>query len=282
MVALWGVDGWEVEVLGVAQDAGIPHLGCESGVCGEIRAGRDHGERVSCIGLRHKGTGASYIFDATPDLRAQLHDLSGGKKPDGVFLTHGHMGHTTGLLYFGRESVDWKGVRVYGTARMGTYLSSNDPWKFLFQRNLDFRTVTPGVAVALDGGAKVTPLLVPHRDEFTDTVGYIVAGGSKKLLFVPDIDKWEKWETDLRSLAKEMDYLLLDGTFSSPGEVGGRDISEIPHPMMSETRALLDGAFRGKGIGDKGPELWFIHVNHTNAELRTAGDVVKQGQRFQL
>jgi pyrroloquinoline quinone biosynthesis protein B len=133
---------WELVVLGVAQDAGFPQLGCQRPCCTAKRKQRP--ERVSCIGVRNPATGEAFLFDATPDLPAQIQDLNGGKKPSGVFLTHAHIGHYTGLMYFGRESADWKDVPVFGTLRMNKFLRGNNPWNFLFDnRNLVFRTIEP-------------------------------------------------------------------------------------------------------------------------------------------
>lgn len=264
---------WEIVVLGVAQDAGIPHLGCEKGVCAEIAAGKAKPEKVSCLGVINHETGDSYLFDATPDLRTQLMALNGGKKPSGVFLTHGHMGHYTGLLYFGRESADWKEVPTYGTARMRSFLASGDPWRFILGRNLKFIEVKPDVPIVLPGGLQVTGFNVPHRDEFTDTLGFRIEGPDRSALFIPDIDRWEKWDRDIRKLADGVDLLFLDGTFSSPEEIGARDISQIPHPMIPSTRELLKGS---KGA------VWFIHLNHSNPALNRDADVAKEGMKFAI
>lgn len=260
---------WELVVLGVAQDAGFPQLGCLKKCCAEKKTP----ERVSCIGLRNPATGESFLFDATPDIVAQIHDLNGGKKPTGVFLTHAHMGHYTGLMYFGRESADWKEVPVYGTARMGEFFKSNQPWKFLIENgNITFHERVPAFFRPLNSDISVSSFPVPHRDEFTDTVGYIIQGPTKSVVFIPDIDRWENWDSDIRDFAKSHDILMVDGTFSSPEEVGGRDITQIPHPMIPATRELLKGTKA---------QLWFIHLNHTNPAYGDK-DVVRQGQVFRL
>jgi pyrroloquinoline quinone biosynthesis protein B len=266
-------DAWELEVLGVAQDAGIPHLGCQQTLCVAIRNGERKAERVASLGLVNRVLGRAYLFDATPDLPSQIHSLTGGRQPDAIFLTHAHIGHYTGLMYLGRESVDVQGVPVHGTERMTTFLRSNGPWSLLVSRgNIDLRTIAPDQRVDLGGGVSVTPILVPHRDEFTDTVGYLIAGPNKRALFIPDIDQWQKWDRSIRDFATEVDYAFLDGTFASAEEIPGRSIADIPHPMMSVTRDLLR---------DTRAALWFIHLNHTNPQLQ-AGDVARDGQRFPL
>jgi pyrroloquinoline quinone biosynthesis protein B len=137
--------------------------------------------------------------------------------------------------------------------------------------NIALRTLAYDQAVALDGGVRVTAFRVPHRDEYSDTVGFRIDGPSRSALFIPDIDRWEKWDRSIRDLANAVDYAFLDGTFASPSEIN-RPIEEIPHPMMSVTRALLKGA-RAK--------LWFIHINNSNAEI-DGPDVVKEGMTFPL
>jgi pyrroloquinoline quinone biosynthesis protein B len=266
--------GWRLIVLGVAQDGGMPHPGCTKPPCSEVYAGTRRAEKVSCIGLVHSGTGAAYMIDATPDFTAQLHALTGGRAPDGIFLTHAHIGHYPGLMYLGKEAMAARGVPVYGTERMCGFLRGNGPWSLLVDNGyIDLHPVTPGRAVELPVGLRITPMLVPHRDEFTDTVGYLIEGPRARIVFIPDIDKWEKWDRNLRDVANDVDVLLVDGTFGSPDELPGRDISQIPHPLMTETRALVAGT-RAK--------LWFIHVNHSNPALVNGTDVVREGQEFPL
>ena len=266
--------GWQLVVLGIAQDGGMPHAGCTKSPCADARAGKRPAEKVSCVGLVNRELGLAYIIDATPDFPAQLYALTGGQAPDGIFLTHAHIGHYTGLMVLGKEVMAAKSVPVYGTERMTEFLQRNGPWSLLVDnRYIELRTLTPDQAVALTGGLKITPMLVPHRDEFTDTVGFLIAGPRAKVLFIPDIDKWEKWSRKVRDVADGVDYLLLDGTFGSMDELPNRNIADVPHPLMSETRKLLRGT-RAK--------LWFIHVNHSNPALVDGKDVVREGMTFEL
>lgn len=268
-----GSSDWRLIVLGRAQDAGIPHLGCQQSPCVDIRAGRRAAEKVSSLGLVDRVSGAAYIFDATPDFPAQVHALTGGRTPDGVFLTHAHIGHYTGLMYLGRESIGARGVPVYATTRMADYLEKNGPWSQLVSlQNIALRRLAYDAPVELAGGVRVTAFKVPHRDEYSDTVGYRIDGPRKKAIFIPDIDRWETWDRSIRDVAAMVDLALLDGTFSSPADASHRAIEEIPHPMMSRTRELL------KGVRAK---VWFIHLNHTNSQLN-ASDVVKEGQEFEM
>lgn len=264
---------WKLIILGIAQDGGIPHLQCTEGVCAAVRSGKRHAEKVASIGVVNSRTGQAVLFDATPDLPAQVHALTGGRPPDRIFLTHAHIGHYTGLMYLGREVIGAKEIPVSGTGRMVSYLRANGPWSLLVSnRHISLQTLEPGRAVDVAPGLRVTAFSVPHRDEFTDTVGYRIEGPRATALYVPDTDRWETWKTSIRELAGTADLAFLDGTFASPSEVQGRDISEIPHPMMPITRKLLSGT-RAR--------LWFIHINHTNAELE-ARDVVREGMTFEL
>ena len=266
--------GWELVVLGIAQDGGMPHAGCTKSPCTDVFAGRRKAEKVSCVGLVNRDTGAAYMIDATPDFTAQLHALTGGKAPDGIFLTHAHIGHYTGLMYLGKEVMATTSVPVYSTARMSAFIRDNEPWGALVtDKRIEIHEIFYDQSVDLPDGLRVTPMQVPHRDEFSDTVGFLIEGPRSKVLFIPDIDKWEKWDRSLHDLANEVDILLLDGSFSSLEELPGRNIADVPHPLMPETRAQVEGTKA---------KLWFIHLNHTNPALEGADDVAQEGARFRL
>ena len=75
--------GWVLVVLGIAQDGGIPHLGCQQQVCVDARAGRRPTEKVASLGLVHRASGRAFLFDATPDLPSQLEALTAVSRPTG-------------------------------------------------------------------------------------------------------------------------------------------------------------------------------------------------------
>ncbi len=65
----------------------------------------------------------------------------------------------------------------------------------------------------------MTPLAVPHRDELSDTLSFVVAAPRRRLFYCPDIDGWDAWDRDVRRLVADVDVALLDGTFFSAGEL---------------------------------------------------------------
>ena len=265
---------WTLVVLGIAQDGGIPHLGCQEERCVRARDGRGPVEKVASLGLVNRVTGAAYMFDATPDFPAQVHALTGGAAPDGIFLTHAHIGHYTGLMYLGREVSAASAVPVYGTARMVDFLTANGPWSMLVEAaHVALRTLTPGRSIELAPDLRVTSFLVPHRDEFTDTVGYRIDGPRAAAVYIPDVDRWDLWDRDIRDVVAGVDLAFLDGSFASSDELPGRSIDQIPHPLIADTRARLH---------DSAAAVWFIHLNHTNAELDGAPDVAREGMEFDL
>jgi pyrroloquinoline quinone biosynthesis protein B len=229
---------------------------------------------VVSLGLIDPDSKKRFLFEASPDIISQLHTLnytqprSNGYTPDGIFLTHAHIGHYTGLMFLGREAINSKEVPVYAMPKMKTFLESNGPWSQLVSlKNIRINPLSEGKWENISATLKVKPLLVPHRDEFSETVGYIIAGPNKKVLFIPDIDKWEKWRTNIVSLIKEVDYALIDGTFFSAAEVNNRNIAEIPHPLVQESMELFDS------LSSKEKEkIIFIHFNHTNPLLNEKSD----------
>jgi len=264
-------------VLGIAQDAGYPQANCYRPHC--MRAWKDPTLKrlTSSIALIDHKIGAKFLFDATPDIREQLYRLhveAPDEKHDlgGVFLTHGHMGHYTGLMHFGREAVGADGIRVFAMPRMLDFLINNGPWSQLVKlRNIDLIAITAGSTITLSDDLSVVPIQVPHRDEYTETVGYRINGPSKSAIFIPDIDKWNKWDTDIRDLVREVDFALLDGSFFADGELPGRDMSEIPHPYVQESIEL----FAELADADKA-KIIFIHFNHTNPLLIDGSDAQKK------
>lgn len=262
-----------IMVLGTAQDAGFPQAGCRKQCCAAVW--RDPGKRimVSSLALVEPEDMSRWIFDATPDFRDQLRFLDrklpvkGSPGLAGIFLTHAHIGHYTGLMQLGREVMGAKAVPVYAMPKMRGFLKSNGPWSQLVKlNNIALKSLEADKPVALGKRIKVTPFRVPHRDEFSETVGYLIAGPNKKAVFIPDIDKWSKWDRSIVELVRSVDYALLDATFYKDGEIPGRNMNEIPHPFMEETMALL--AKEPEAVRNR---VIFIHMNHTNPALDPGG-----------
>jgi len=256
----------ELIVLGIAQDAGYPQADCKKSCC--MNVWKDHSKRkmVSSLGVRDPISRQAWLFDATPDFRDQWQILSDSKYYDlaGIFLTHAHMGHYTGLLNLGREAMGAEEVPVYAMPRMKDFLSANGPWDQLVKlKNISIQLLRNDKPQILTKTIQITHFKVPHRDEYSETVGYKILGPNKKVLFIPDIDKWHKWDTDIISLIQEVDIAFLDGTFYRNGEIRGRDMSLIPHPFIEESLKLFSGL--PKQEKDK---IHFIHLNHTNPLLK--------------
>ena len=251
-----------IQVLGIVQDAGYPHIGCEKDCCKVVSPGDYF---VSCLGLVDKTNNKRYLFDATPDIHNQINLLE--KFPeanliDGIFLTHAHIGHYTGLMYLGREGLGGKNIMVYALKRMARFLTKNGPWDQLVKlNNISIQTISNKEFVKLSENIFVIPIRVPHRDEYSETVGYKIIGKSKKILFIPDIDKWDEWKKSIIEEVKLVDYAFIDGTFYNGSELN-RDMREIPHPSIEETLQL----FSDQPLAERN-KIYFIHINHTNPIL---------------
>ena len=253
----------EAILLGTAQDGGVPQAGCTCGQCLAARADAARRQWTACLGLVDRAAGQSWLIDATPDFREQLHALQAWA-PDcplaGIALTHAHVGHYAGLVHLGREAANTQGLPVYASARMAGFLRENAPWSQLVALgNVELRVLTPNEEVQLGPRLWLTPLAVPHREEFSDTLAYLVQGPGRRLFYCPDIDGWDRWSRDLRQVVGRVDVALLDGTFFSADELPGRDVTEIPHPLATDTAGRLAGI---------DCEAYLIHLNHSNPLLR--------------
>ncbi len=263
----------EAIVLGVAQDGGVPHLGCSQDLC--RRARRDPALRrsVASLGLIDSSTGKRFLIDATPDFGIQVDRLGG--IPDAILLTHAHIGHYLGLAQLGREVLNARRLPVYCTPSMGRFLRENRPWsRLVATENIEIREIEPGVEFELTPQLHATAMRVPHRDEDSDTVAFVIRGPSRKLLWLPDIDKWEKWDRRIEDVVRSVEVAYLDGTFFSADEIPGRSIADIPHPLVPETVERLSGAELLAG------RVCFVHLNHTNRlywDRRTIASLARRG-----
>jgi pyrroloquinoline quinone biosynthesis protein B len=276
----------EAVVLGIAQDGGVPHLGCRQALCVEARKDPSKRRLVASLGLLDPAAGKRFLIDATPDFASQVERLGG--MPDGILLTHAHIGHYLGLAQLGREVASTRELPIYCTASMAKFLRENRPWSRLVERgNIAIREIVAGTEFALAPDLRVTAIRVPHRDEDSDTVAYLVAGPRRRLLWLPDIDRWEKWDRRLEDFAADPSLTaFLDGTFFSADEIPSRAIQDIPHPLVPDTAARLSAG------GKSNAKILFTHLNHTNRllwdeaarkALETQGfGVAKEGDRFPL
>ena len=265
-------------VLGTIQDAGSPHMGCEKPCCISLFENPDPNRKVVSLGLVDPLEKKYWLIEASPDFITQCRELKKTsdfehrKSPDGIFLTHAHIGHYTGLMYLGKESYNSMAVPVFAMTRMKGFLIKNGPWSQLFKlNNIKLNNINHQEEIKLSNNLSITPFLVPHRDEFSETVGFKINGPKKSVLFIPDIDKWGKWNKNLKQEIKKADLALLDGTFYDSKEVNNRNISEIPHPFIIETMAL----FKEENNSEKS-KINFIHLNHTNPLLDTNSAAFKK------
>lgn len=258
-------------VLGTVQDAGSPHAGCTKDCCKDLFKHPDPTRMVVSLGLLDPAHQMNWLFEATPDLPRQmklLKELSPFRPeetPNGIFLTHAHIGHYSGLMYLGRESMNAKATPVYAMPKMRAFLEKNGPWSQLVDlKNIALQALENQQSVRLSPHLTITPLQVPHRDEFSETVGYRIQGPHKSALFIPDIDKWERWSTDIIAEIKKVDYAFLDATFYDNAELNYRNMAEIPHPFVVESMER----FKDLTPQEK-QKIFFIHLNHTNPLLNS-------------
>lgn len=266
--AAWGQNPYIV-VLGVAQDGGYPHLGCEKECCNAAWENAELKRFVVSLALVEPSDKKWFLFEASPDMSDQIQlfrELTGGKYnylPDAIFVSHAHIGHYTGLMELGREAMDSDNVPVYTLPRMAAFLKDNGPWSQLVNlNNIAIKEVNEGAGINISENSRIELFEVPHRDEFSETCGYRIRSGKKTYLFIPDIDKWNRWDKDIIAEVREADIAFIDGTFYSDAELPGREMSEIPHPFIVETMAL----FSKEAMQIKN-KIKFIHLNHSNPAL---------------
>ncbi|MEQ8773417.1 MAG: MBL fold metallo-hydrolase [Erythrobacter sp.] len=278
----------ELVVLGAGQDAGAPQIGHS----------QDKGPRLlpAALALVDREAGTRYLFDASPAITEQLAALDevappqGGLGIYGIFLTHAHIGHYLGLAWLGTEAAGAQDVPVFAMPRMAAFLRGNGPWSQLVDEGqIAIAEMGEGAFTVLSDEFGVLPVGVPHRDELSETVGFIIMTPDRRALYLPDIDSWDEFEarsgSSLEQLVAGVDYAFIDATFWADGELEGRDMSAVPHPRVSEVMKRLAPLPDGERS-----KVHFIHYNHTNAirdpasaESRAVGEagfaIARRGMR---
>jgi pyrroloquinoline quinone biosynthesis protein B len=244
-------------------------MGCTKACCTPVLKNTSLKKYATSFALVNPASKQWWLFEATPDIKDQLqlfNTITQNKfsfLPSGIFITHGHTGHYTGLMQLGREAMNTSKLPVYVLPRMQNYLNTNGPWSQLVTlNNIVLNQLKADTSINITTNISVTPFTVPHRDEYTETAGFSINCNSFKTIFIPDIDKWSKFDKSITELVARHNLALLDATFYKDGELPGRPMSEIPHPFVTETMSL----FNSLSTADKN-KIRFIHLNHTNPLL---------------
>mmetsp|Transcript_10893 Transcript_10893/g.30846 ORF Transcript_10893/g.30846 Transcript_10893/m.30846 type:complete len:326 (-) Transcript_10893:258-1235(-) len=263
-----------VVLLGSAQDAGVPQCGCYCAHCKAVLEGELPPKYTVSLGILHDG--GAWLIDASPDIKWQLHLLRKAA-PDctlrGIFITHLHMGHYTGLLHLAKEVMSTKKLPVYATEPACRFLRTNEPWCHLVNvdQNIELCQIMPEqeIRLASQDGPGLKPCLVPHRAEYSDTLAYFIRGiAGRQMFYCPDIDSWDRWHKSLADVADTVDVQLVDSTFFSARELPGRDITKIPHPFIPNTAEHLPKPEQRR-------KTVLIHLNHSNP-VYLAGSAERQ------
>jgi len=124
-----------LRILGIAQDAGVPQVGCYCSTCSSARRDQYLKRHAVSLALMEPGQGRWHLFEATPDLPTQLHMMKEAYPNlgimDSIFLTHAHIGHYAGLMYLGREAMSTQGIKVHAGEGMTKLLTAGPPWQQL-------------------------------------------------------------------------------------------------------------------------------------------------------
>jgi len=198
-------------VLGVMQDAGLPQAGCLCSRC--IDAFKERRERefttsLAIIDTRRIPFGV-WLIDASPDIKDQLNLLAKYlgprvdaperlRQPDGLFLTHAHMGHTAGLVHLGPEAMNVESMPIYAPDGLVKVLLDTRLWQPLLDR-IELNSLTSRHSLVLS---------------------------------LPDLDDWDQWPQADETIMG-VDIALVDASFYSRTELGGRD--PVAHPLIRDT-----------------------------------------------
>ena len=261
-----------ITVLGIAQDGGVPHCGCQRSCCRAAWQDLSKHFHATSIAIIDPVAKQRWLIEATPDLKfqlARLDEVSTTNKHqnpvDGIFITHGHIGHYTGLLFLEKSVLNTKDCVVYVMPKMREFLQNNRPWKDLVEmHHIRLISLIERGKVLLNERISLIPFLIPHRAdrEYSETVGFQIKGPNKSILFLPDVDTWATLFPSIEELISTADIAFIDGTFFDASELVYRNIKEVPHPFVRDS---IKG-FNRLSKRERG-KINFIHMNHTNPLL---------------
>ncbi|MBS1516462.1 MAG: MBL fold metallo-hydrolase [Bacteroidetes bacterium] len=257
----------QIIILGIAQDAGYPHAGCRKDCCRNAWHDSSLQKFAACVGIADPESGSYWLIDATPDIKFQMHSAE-ERFPvcrlKGVFITHAHTGHYAGLINFGKEIMAADRMPVFVMPGMKKFLNENYPWKqFVEMGYIELTDLVNDAELKLNERAAITPFKVPHRDEHSETVGFEIKGKNKNIIYIPDIDEWDKWDRDIVDTVRNADELYLDGTFYNGSEIRNYHSKKIPHPLVTVSMEKFNSLSR-----EEKARVNFIHLNHTNPLIR--------------
>jgi len=238
--------------LGTAQDGGVPQAGCN---CRNCKSVNRYAASVALI-----DGDKAIIVDVSPDFRLQYRLLIKqfpNVRLNAIYLTHAHWGHYGGLMLMGKEGMNVKGLPVYLSESFDQFLTSNEPFAKLFSNGHLIAHLLEDRIATLHG---ITPVSVPHRDEYSDTFAFLIDLNGKKVLYMPDVDKIS---IEVGELIRSVDLAIIDATFYNNQELKNRDMTKIPHPRIADTV---------KRFADISERIIFTHFNHTNKILNPDSD----------
>ena len=256
----------KIIILGTAQDGGYPHAGCMEDCCAEAWNDSKLKRLISSLGILSGND--CWFIDITPDFAYQIKMIEAklNRQPNvcGIIISHAHIGHYLGLLQLGLEVMNTNQIPVYVMPKMKCFLEDNAPFTQLIElNNIKLFPIKDNEVLQLNNNISIIPFLVPHRNEFSETIGFKVQSPDKSLLYIPDIDSWDAWDLDINEVIQKNDVILLDGTFYSNDELINRNVINVPHPYIKETLqriSILEKVDREK--------VYFTHLNHTNPVIK--------------
>ena len=252
-----------IKILGTAQDGGFPHPGCFQNCCSKAWNNPSQKRLVSSVAIIDDNLKKIWLFDISPDINSQLHMIGENYSIEGIFLTHAHYGHYSGIYQLGKEVMNLKNIPIYAMPLMKEFLQKNESVNFLINnKNIFIENLSEENSILINGSTSVVPFDVPHRNEMSETVGFKIVLSNKSFIYLPDIDTWEEWDCNLKEFIKSHDILFLDGTFFRNDEIKSRNIKNIPHPPIEKTIKILNDLELAQR-----KKIFFTHLNHTNSVL---------------
>jgi len=194
------------------------------------------------------------IFDAGTGICKVRELPQYNNKTKHLFLTHYHMDHIDGLLFFNSMFDPDMNITIYGSGDVRAILDDliSPPLcpvgTEVFAASLEYKTISAGEQLNLPGGIIIKTCHLSHPGE---ALGCRVEYGGKSFCYCVDVElSNHKDDSALKEFFKDVDLLVLDASFADGAVIPGWGHSSPAECAEWATEA---------GVG----QLALYHYNYT-------------------
>ncbi len=212
----------KITFLGTGQAWGLPNDVCGCAICKTLKESDDPRDRRKRTSLYIEAADLKILVDCGIDFSQQRreHDI---RTIDALLITHPHHDHIGGLYdlqAYEKGSLSWKPIPTYAHPDAWENIKKTKGFDFLVGeknscRVLEERNAYPGKSCLDARGVVITPFKTAHGSYAPGSVGYIIDGEGKRVIYTSDFSHVESREENIKE--KPIDVLIMESEwFNEP------------------------------------------------------------------